>query len=70
MLRKLYGDAVFTTMIPEAVDFVEAIAQRKPVAQFKPKGAAAKSIRILATEVEKRLADADTRGITHQQGAA
>jgi MinD-like ATPase involved in chromosome partitioning or flagellar assembly len=55
-------------MIPEAVDFVEAIAQRKPVAQFKPRGAAAKSIRVLADELEARLAD--TRRIAAQQGAA
>jgi chromosome partitioning protein len=68
MLRERYGAAVFTSMIPEAVDFVEAIAQRKPVAQFKPKGAAAKSIRALADELEQRLADRDSRGIT--QGAA
>lgn len=70
MLRGLYGDRVFAAMIPEAVDFVEAIAQRKPVAQFKPKGAAAKSITTLAAEVEARLAAADTPGITRQQGAA
>ena len=42
-------------MVPEAVDFVEAIAQRKPVAQFKPKGAAAKSIKALADELERAL---------------
>jgi chromosome partitioning protein len=51
MLRTRYGAQVFTAMIPEAVDFVEAIAQRKPVAQFKPKGAAAKAIRVLADEL-------------------
>lgn len=68
MLRKLYGTSVFATMIPEAVDFVEAIAQRKPVAQFKPRGAAAKAIRTLADEMDGRLAD--TRGITATQGAA
>ena len=56
MLRKHYADSVFQAMIPEAVDFVEAIAQRKPVAQFKPKGAAAKSIKAFAEEVEARLA--------------
>lgn len=67
-LRARYGAKVFATMIPEAVDFVEAIAQRKPVAQFKPKGAAAKSIKALADELEARLADVDSPGIT--QGAA
>lgn len=69
MLRERYGKAVFNTMIPEAVDFVEAIAQRKPVAQFKPRGAAAKSIRALAEEVEQRLAHpADSSDVL--QGAA
>jgi chromosome partitioning protein len=68
MLRERYGAAVFATVVPEAVDFVEAIAQRKPVAQFKPKGTAAKAIRTLAVEIEARLAD--TRGINAQQGAA
>jgi chromosome partitioning protein len=70
MLRERYGAGVFATMIPEAVDFVEAIAQRKPVAQFKPKGAAAKAIKALAEEVERRIGAVDTRGITPQQGAA
>ena len=73
MLRARYGAQVFAAMIPEAVDFVEAIAQRKPVAQFKPKGTAAKSIRVLADELERRLGEADTRGIGNpraQQGAA
>lgn len=64
VLRERYGAAVFAAMIPEAVDFVEAIAQRKPVAQFKPKGAAAKSVRALAEELESRLTAADARGIT------
>jgi chromosome partitioning protein len=68
MLRARYGTAVFSTMIPEAVDFVEAIAQRKPVAQFKPKGAAAKSIRALADELWCRLAEVQIQGLT--QGAA
>jgi chromosome partitioning protein len=70
MLRSLYGSKVFATMVPEAVDFVEAIAQRKPVAQFKPKGVAAKSIKALADELERRLAAfaADARGIN--RGAA
>ena len=63
-LRERYGLAVFTTMVPEAVDFVEAIAQRKPVAQYKPKGAAAKATKALAEELQRRLAEADTRGIT------
>ena len=55
-LREIYGDAVFAAMVPEAVDFVEAIAQRKPIAAYKPKGAAAKAIRALADELLARLA--------------
>ena len=42
-LREMYGADVFVTTIPEAVDFVEAIYQRKPVAQYKPRSAAAKA---------------------------
>ena len=68
MLRARYGTAVFCTMIPEAGDFVEAIAQRKPVAQFKPKGTAAKSIRSLADELWCRLPEFQSQGVS--QGAA
>ena len=46
-LREIYGDAVFAAMVPESVDFVEAIAQRKPIAAYKPRGAAAKAIKAL-----------------------
>ena len=34
---------------------MEAIAQRKPIAQYKPKGAAAKAIKALADELLARL---------------
>ena len=68
-LRQLYGDAVFTVMVPESVDFVEAIAQRKTVSQYKPKGAASKTIRALADELAARLA-ADSPGIATDQEAA
>jgi chromosome partitioning protein len=54
-LREMYGDAVFRAMVPESVDFVEAIAQRKPIAAYKPKGAAAKAIKALADELLSRL---------------
>jgi chromosome partitioning protein len=54
-LRELYGADVFATMIPHAADYPEAIAWRKPVALYKPKGAAAKAIRSLADEIEARL---------------
>ena len=64
-LREMYGADVFATTIPDAVDFVEAIYQRKPVAQYKPRGAAAKAIRAVAEELFARLAarDAGRRGV-------
>jgi chromosome partitioning protein len=52
---------VFATRIPHAAEFPEAIAFRKPVAQYKPKGAAAKAIQALADEIEIRLAARRTR---------
>jgi chromosome partitioning protein len=58
-LREMYKADVFATTIPEAVDFVEAIYQRKPVAQYKPRSAAAKTIRALADELFERLAARD-----------
>ena len=54
-LRTLYGEAVFETMVPISLDFKEAIIQRKPVAQYKPRGAAAKAIKALAIELAVRL---------------
>jgi len=69
-LRTLYGAAVFATAVPESVDFVEAIAQRKPVAQYKPRGAAAKVIKALGAELADRLAAADSPGIVGDQEAA
>jgi chromosome partitioning protein len=60
-LRELYGAEVLTTMIPYAADYPEAIAYRKPVALYKPKGAAAKAVRALADEVTKRLVHSATR---------
>jgi chromosome partitioning protein len=60
-LRSQYGDDVFATRIPHAAEFPEAIAFRKPVAQYKPKGAAAMAIKALADEIEVRLAARRTR---------
>jgi chromosome partitioning protein len=68
-LRQLYGDAVFAAMVPESVDFVEAIAQRKPVARYKPKGAAAKAVRAIAAELDARMAAASP-GIVPDKEAA
>lgn len=54
-LRAMYGSDVFRARVPEAADFVEAIARRQPIAQYKPKGSAAKAIRALADELLTRL---------------
>jgi chromosome partitioning protein len=67
MLREMYGPLVFSAMVPLAADYKEAIAQRKPVAQYKPKGAPAKAIQALAAELLSRLAD--TPRITSQEAA-
>jgi chromosome partitioning protein len=55
-LRQAYGPAVFTTTIPNAIDFPEAIANRKPISDYKPKGAAGKAMAALADELLERLA--------------
>ena len=54
-LRELYGPDVFTAVIPHAADYPEAIAYRKPVSLYKPRGAAAKAVRALADETTDRL---------------
>jgi chromosome partitioning protein len=54
-LREQYGALVFKTRVAEAVEYVEALNQRKPVAQYKPKGTAAKTMKALAEELEERL---------------
>ena len=55
-LRAGHGPDVFEVMIPEAVEFVEAVTVSKPVGFFKPKGAPAKAIRAVAEELLARLA--------------
>ena len=55
-LREALGSAVFTASVPESVDYVEAVASRRPVAFSKPRGAAAKAIRAVAEELLARLA--------------
>ncbi len=59
LLRTHYGDAVFTTTIPISTDFKEAIVQRQPVAQYKPRGAATRVMKALGEEIFTRLAAAD-----------
>lgn len=55
MLRQVHGDLVFANTVPISADFKEAIIERKPVAQYKPKGAAAKGLVALAEELATRL---------------
>jgi chromosome partitioning protein len=54
-LRGLYGADVFEARVPHAAEYPEAIAYRKPIAQYKPKGAAAKAITALADELLARV---------------
>jgi chromosome partitioning protein len=54
-LRATYGDDVFAARVPELADYVEAIARREPIAQYKGKGAAAKAIQAVALELEARV---------------
>jgi chromosome partitioning protein len=56
LLREQHGPAVFDAAVPEAVDYIEAVTALKPVAFYKPRGAAAKAVRVLAEELERRLA--------------
>lgn len=65
-LRSAYGPGVFAAMVPESVDFVEAIAQRMPVARYKPRGAAAKAVKALAEELLARLDRVGTGGAVEE----
>jgi chromosome partitioning protein len=55
-LRAIYGPLVFETRVVELADYVEALNRRLPVAQHKPRCAAAKTMKALADEVFARLA--------------
>ena len=54
-LRAEYGPLVFETRVAEAVEYVEALNRRLPVSQFKPKGAASKTMTALAGELLRRV---------------
>lgn len=54
-LRDAYGPAVFAARVPEAAEYVEAVARRLPIAMHKPKGAPAKAIKALAEELLSRI---------------
>ena len=60
-LRSLYGDEVFEATIPLAKDFKEAVAARQPVSFYKPKSAAAKSVKAVADELIVRASEASKR---------
>jgi chromosome partitioning protein len=63
-LRALYGDQVFATVVPLAKDYKEAVAARLPVAEYKPRSAAAKAIAALADELLARVGEgADARRV-------
>jgi chromosome partitioning protein len=55
-LRQLFGGRVLEAMVPEAVDFVEAVTNRQPIGFYKPRGAGAKAVRAVAEELMARLA--------------
>lgn len=57
-LREIYGSLVFETRVAELADYVEALNRRLPVAQHRPRGAAAKTMKALADELLARLAGA------------
>lgn len=53
-LRQLYAGDVFTATVPAAKDFKEAVAARMPLANYKPRCAAAKSMEAVAEEMLER----------------
>lgn len=67
LLRDLYTASVFEARIPLAADIKEAVAARKPIAQYKPKGASSKAFRALSEEVMSRIAGTD---VDHDREAA
>jgi chromosome partitioning protein len=68
-LRTAYGPEVFTARVPEAAEFVEAVARRLPIAMHKPKGAPAKAIKALAEELLERIAGASCTTVPDVEAA-
>lgn len=66
-LRELHGADAFEAVIPLAKDFKEAVTLRKPVVEYKPRGAAAKSVAAMADEflarVDSRCVPVDARRV-------
>jgi chromosome partitioning protein len=63
-LRAAYGADVFAARVPEAADYVEAVARRQPIAQYKPRSAAAKAIHAVAEELLARVVARATSAAT------
>lgn len=55
ILRDTYGEDVFASVVPRSPAFKEAIAFRKPIVEYKPKGAQAKAIQAVADELLARV---------------
>lgn len=55
LLRELYGDAVFASVMPRAKDYPEAVAARTPLALWKPKAAPTKALQTVADELMVRV---------------
>ncbi len=62
-MREAYGDLVFDQPVPYNVAFKECVMARKPLAQYKPKGAPAKAIDVLAEELIVRISRLKGRNI-------
>jgi chromosome partitioning protein len=60
LLRATYGEAVFTTRVPHAVDLPEATMNHTPLSWYKPRSATAKALAALADEVLQRLSQLST----------
>jgi chromosome partitioning protein len=58
LLRELYGPDVFANSLPLAKDFKEAVASRRPISEYKPKGVAGKATKAVAEELLARVARA------------
>jgi len=54
-VRQLHRDQVFTTVIPKAQAFSDAIPYQKPVSEHQPASAAAKTMQKLARELLQRI---------------
>lgn len=53
-LRSVYGGLVFESVVPLATDFKVAVTSGTPIAQLKPKSAAAKAMMAVANELLTR----------------